>query len=304
MDDPVLVEVLRGALSESRHRGAVAVCDADGRDALDARRCRWRRSFPRSAIKAIQALPLIESGAADRFALTPAEIALACASHSGEPVHVETARDMLEKCGQGVEDARMRRPLADRAPKPRERSPRTGAKPSALHNNCSGKHAGFICVSCAAGIAPGGYVGAGASRAARSQSRDRGRRGNYARATRRARSMAVRSRPTPCLCGRWPTASRASAPARAFPRRRAAAAKRIREAVAAHPVLVAGAGRFDTLAMQALGPRVFVKAGAEGVYCAAFPERRAWRCDQMSRRRRPRRGGRDGGHHHAVSSPR
>ena len=82
MGNPVLVEVLRGALVESRHAGAVAVVDADGRPVLTLGKVE-RPVYPRSAIKALQALPLIESGAADRFGLAPEELALACASHSG-----------------------------------------------------------------------------------------------------------------------------------------------------------------------------------------------------------------------------
>src|SRR5262249_56217312 len=96
MTDNVLVEVLRGALVESRHRGAVAVVDADGRVVL-ALGDIDRPVYPRSAVKALQALPLIESGAADRYGLTDAELALACASHGGEPDHVATAKAMLKR---------------------------------------------------------------------------------------------------------------------------------------------------------------------------------------------------------------
>src|SRR5262245_66693373 len=98
MGNPVLVEALRGRLVESRHCGAVAVVDADGRRVM-ARGDTGRPIYPRSAIKALQALPLIESGAADRFGLAVEELALACASHSGEPAHVETATRMLERAG-------------------------------------------------------------------------------------------------------------------------------------------------------------------------------------------------------------
>src|SRR5258708_25633009 len=84
--DPVLVEVLRGAFVESRHRGAAAVVDAAGRVVA-----RWgdteRPIFARSAIKPLQALPLVESGAADRYDLGVTELALACASHHAEPSH-------------------------------------------------------------------------------------------------------------------------------------------------------------------------------------------------------------------------
>src|SRR5947208_15138595 len=87
MGNPVLVEVLRGALVESRHTGAVAVVDADGTRTLTLGDVE-RPVYPRSAIKALQALPLLESGAADLFGFGPEELALACASHSGEPGHV------------------------------------------------------------------------------------------------------------------------------------------------------------------------------------------------------------------------
>src|SRR5262245_51846256 len=98
MRNPVLVEVLRGALVESRHHGAVAVVDADGRLVLALGDVE-QAVYPRSAIKALQALPLIESGAADRFGLGPQELALACSSHSGEPGHVATAAGMLARAG-------------------------------------------------------------------------------------------------------------------------------------------------------------------------------------------------------------
>ena len=269
MDDPVLVEVLRGGRVESRHSGAVAVCDSDGRDVFTLGDV-LAPVFPRSAIKALQALPLIESGAADRFSLNAAEIALACASHSGEPLHAETALGMLRKCGRdaetlecgvhwptGVEAARA---LAAR-----------GAEPSALHNNCSGKHAGFICLSCAAAIEPSGYVAPehGVQRQVKTTIEEM----TGVKLDEASRAVDGCSIPTYAVPLR--------ALARGFARfgsgrglsaDRAAAAERIRRAVAAHPFFVAGSGRFDTLSMEALGPRAFVKTGAEGVYCASFPE--------------------------------
>ena len=86
MPNPILVETTRGDIIENRHRGAVAVCDPRGRvlhawgdiDAL---------VYPRSAVKTLQALPLVESGAADHFDVSAAELALACSSHNAEPEH-------------------------------------------------------------------------------------------------------------------------------------------------------------------------------------------------------------------------
>ena len=107
-----------------------------------------RPVFPRSAIKAIQALPLIESGAADRLGLSEAEIALACASHSGETAHVAAAAQMLGKAGASVATLACGAHWPLNAAAVRALA-RAGADADALHNNCSGKHAGFLCLACA-----------------------------------------------------------------------------------------------------------------------------------------------------------
>src|SRR3712207_3473036 len=101
MDNPFLVEVTRGHLVESRHRGSVSVVDAEGATVLSIGDVD-RRVFPRSAVKALQAMPLVESGIADKYGLTDEEIALACASHSGEPDHVRVAASMLGKDRKSV----------------------------------------------------------------------------------------------------------------------------------------------------------------------------------------------------------
>src|SRR5689334_9964420 len=98
MGNPVLVEVTRGTLTESRHRGAVAVVDADGKTVFSLGDIA-APVFPRSAVKALQALPLIESGAADRYGFGAEELALACGSHSGESGHVAVAERMLAAAG-------------------------------------------------------------------------------------------------------------------------------------------------------------------------------------------------------------
>ena len=100
MDNPILVEVTRGGRVESRHRGTVAVVDANGRLAFGAGDAQ-APTFPRSAVKVLQALPFVESGAADRFGFGNKELSLACASHSGEPGHVALCAAMLAKAGLG-----------------------------------------------------------------------------------------------------------------------------------------------------------------------------------------------------------
>src|SRR5262245_55123866 len=153
MSNPVLVEVLRAAVVESRHRGAVAVVDADGRAVLTFGDVE-RPVFPRSAVKALQALPLVESGAADRF--TGEELAVMCSSHSGEPGHVTAAQAILARAGLDASALRCG------AHMPHHRASaaalvRAGLEPTALHNNCSGKHAGFLCLACGLGADPCGY---------------------------------------------------------------------------------------------------------------------------------------------------
>ncbi|TIT59792.1 MAG: asparaginase, partial [Mesorhizobium sp.] len=113
--------------------------------------------FPRSAVKAIQALPLVESGAANAYGFGNRELALACASHSGEPAHVELAWAMLAKAGldETALECGAHWPSSHAATVALARA---GKAPNALHNNCSGKHAGFLCTCVHAGIAHRGYV--------------------------------------------------------------------------------------------------------------------------------------------------
>lgn len=145
MSNPVLVEVTRGNLIECIHRGSVAIADAEGN-------IRFSRGdvlspfCPRSALKPLQALPLIESGAADAFHLGPVEIALACASHYGEPMHVTTVSGWLEKIGCSVEDLACG-PEAPRNPQAYADLKNSGAAPGRLHNGCSGKHAAFLTIA-------------------------------------------------------------------------------------------------------------------------------------------------------------
>lgn len=267
--NPLAVEVTRGARVESAHTGAGAVLDSDG-GLVFAFGDIERPIFPRSAVKAFQALPLIESGAADKYALTPAEIALAVSSHSGEPEHAALAGVMLATAGRDVNALACGAhwPMGAAAAHALARS---GAEPSQLHNNCSGKHAGFVCLACAEGVEVEGYEtpghvvqreGKAVMEAMVGESFDDSRRGTDG-------------------CSIPTYAMSLKGLARGFARfgtgqglspQRAAAARRIREAAASHPFLVAGTGRFDTEVMKLLGARAFTKTGAEGVFIAALPE--------------------------------
>jgi L-asparaginase II len=269
MNNPVLVEILRGAVVESRHRGAAVVMDAEGRTVL-AFGDVARPVFPRSAVKAFQALPLIESGAADRYGLTEAEIALAVSSHSGQPGHAETAAGVLAKAGrdEGCLECGWHWPLNEEAGRDLARAGRT---PSALHNNCSGKHAGFVCLACHLGEDPAGYVRPDH----RVQREVKAAMEEITGVAHDEEAAGVDGCSIPTYA--IPLTAMATGFARlatgvGLSADRAAAAARIRAAAAAHPWNVAGEGRFDTVLMSAFGRRIFSKTGAEGVYCAALPD--------------------------------
>lgn len=269
MENPVLAEVTRGNVVESRHRGAAIVVDADGGVVFSAGDVE-RPVFPRSAVKAIQGLPLIESGAADRYGLTEAEIALAVSSHSGEPLHAQTSLSMLRKAGRdaGCLECGAHWPSNELASRALAKS---GAEPSALNNNCSGKHAGFVCLSCNMGEDTRGYVKAGHP----VQQAVRGALEAVTGAAHSADRMGTDGCSIPSYA--VPLSALALGFARLGTGRglgpeRAKAAARIRAAAAAHPFMVAGTGRYDTRLMDLLGARAFTKTGAEGVYCAALPE--------------------------------
>jgi L-asparaginase II len=267
--NPVLVEVLRGAVVESRHRGAVAVCDADGGERL-ALGDIDRPVFPRSAVKAIQALPLVESGAADAYGFGDRELALACSSHNGEEAHVALAAAMLGKAGLGGEalECGAHWPLHQPAMLALARA---GGTPGGLHNNCSGKHSGFLCTCRHLGIAHAGYVEAGH----RSQDMVREALQSVTGAAHDAAGRGIDGCSIPTYA--VPLKSLALGFARmatgiGLAPGRGRAARRLLSACMDEPFYVAGTDRADTRLMQAAPGRIFAKIGAEGVFCAALPE--------------------------------
>jgi L-asparaginase II len=269
MSNPILVEVLRGTLVESRHTGAVAVVDAGGKPVLALGDVETP-IYPRSAVKALQALPLVESGSADLYGLGLEELALACASHSGEPGHVVTALRMLSAAGLDPSALKCGAHWPIHQPSAQALA-RGGGTAGAVHNNCSGKHAGFLCVACATGADTAHYT-------------------EPSYPVQRLVRHTIESLTGVPLAQDDCAIDGCSAPAWALPlvslargfarfgagvgltADRARAAARLRDACAAHPWHVAGTGRFCTQIMERFGARIFVKTGAEGVYCAALPE--------------------------------
>jgi L-asparaginase II len=264
------VAVTRGGRVESVHRGSVAVVSEDG--ALlaslgDPRQAVWLRS----SAKPFQLAPFLAAGGEERFALSTEEIALAAASHSGEPSHTRLAAAMLAKGGFAESDLH-----CGAHPPMHEPSARAlwaaGGSPTALHNNCSGKHAAMLLACRLMGLDPAGYWRKGhplQKRILASVSRMTG-----VPAARIARAVDGCSVPV----FRVPLASLARAYARLVgggPRREspadASARRRIADAMAAAPEMVAGTGRFTTDLMREFGGTLVAKEGAEGVYAVGVP---------------------------------
>jgi L-asparaginase II len=273
--NPVIAEVTRGSAVESVHRGSFAIADAEGRVGCKAGDI-TTPIFPRSAIKAFQCVPLIESGAADRFGLTAEEIALCCASHNGEDAHVRAARSILHKSGVAETC------LACGAHMPYHKDSqfaliRSNEKPQAIHNTCSGKHAGMLALATHMGIATVNYGDISHP----VQLRVASTLDQFCD----IKTADAQSAIDGCSLPTWamPLKNLAMGFARLVGH---GAGDRIIAGARSHPAMIAGSKRFDTEIMQAV-PRLFIKLGAEGVYCGCIPHAQvgfALKCDDGATR--------------------
>jgi L-asparaginase II len=261
-----MLDVVRGDFIECTHRGHAAIWHRDeglvaawGDPAL--------RILPRSAMKMIQALPLVESGAADAAGLSPAHLALACASHEGAHLHTDMVSDWLAAIGRAEDDLR----CGAHWPKDEAAAHemiRAHGQPGQRHNNCSGKHTGFLTLSRHLGggpeyLAPDHPVQT-AVRAALEETAEESC-AEYAIDGCSAPNFAV------SLAGFARALSAFAAP---DPTARGDAMTRLCGAMTAHPAHVAGEGRACTRLMRAMEGRAAIKTGAEGVFAAIVPERR------------------------------
>ncbi len=266
--NPVLVEITRGKLTESRHRGAIAIADANGR-LVAALGDVTQTIFPRSSSKMFQAMPLVESGAADRFHMSDEELSLACASHSGEEAHVRTVEAFLARIGASADDLACgpHWPINEMAARALAVEGRT---PCPLHNNCSGKHAGFVALAKHLGADPRAYAEldhpvqkavreitcelCGVEEDVLVAGMDGCAAPNY------AMPLAAFARGLAKLAD----------PSSLAPRRREAAL-RLQTAVREKPWFVAGTGRACTALIEGSTGGVTVKTGAEGYYAGIVP---------------------------------
>jgi L-asparaginase II len=253
---PVLATVWRGDVVEARIRGHVVVADAAGNpitfvgDPLSA-------TTLRSCVKPLQALPFVRL-AADKLGASVAEFAIACASHQGEDEHVATVRGLLAKAGVPEEALGCGPQLPSDEPTAR-RLLASGGVPLPIHNNCSGKHAAMLATCAVMGWPLDGYMDPRhpcqrAVTAAMSEQFDV----DLSQVPHGIDGCGVTTYGTTLLA-----LARAFASASADP-----AFRRNQDAMAAHPFLVAGTGRFDTALLGAAGSRLTAKIGGAAVWAA------------------------------------
>ncbi len=260
-----LAEIWRGGLLESSHLGHAVICDAKG--VVEAWGDATAVIFPRSSCKMIQALPLIETGAADAVGLTDAQLAFACASHQGEARHVAMAGDWLAGIGLGEPDLRCG------AHEPYDRDERNrliknDETPCQLHNNCSGKHCGFLTVT--------RHLKAGPEYVELDHPLQRSIRDATEEVTgETVAGYGIDGCSAPNFAVSLTGLARAMArfaTARDTGDARERAMHRLARAMATYPENVAGEGRACTELMRAMGGKVALKTGAEAVFVAILPE--------------------------------
>lgn len=269
MNAPVdLVDVWRGDILESRHQGHAVICGADG-EILEAWGDPQATIYPRSSCKMIQALPLVESGAADAHGLGVEQLALSCASHQGAHIHTNRVQVWLDSLGLADGDFRCGPQWPNDIPA-RNEIIRAHAAPCQIHNNCSGKHAGFLTLN--------RHLGGDA---------DYELVDHPVQQACKAAFEEVTGETSPgygidgCSAPNFATSVHGLARAMSFfatahdrDDARSKAAVRLRDAMATFPELVAGETRACTELMRAMDGRVSIKTGAEGVFVAIIPEKR------------------------------
>ena len=271
-----LVKVTRGGITESRHRGHVIAVDPDETLAASLG-APETVTYLRSSAKPHQAIPLLASGAADRFGFTEKEIALVCASHSGEAIHTVLAASMLKKIGLGPEALKcgIHEPFS---PEEALRLREKGEKPNVLQNNCSGKHAGMLALALHLGAAIETY-----DEASNPVQLAIGKTvAQFSGVPMEDLAVGTDGCGVPVF-GITVKAmalmyARLVSPPAEFEDETKAASARIVSAMTTYPELVGGtADRLDTEIMRAAKGRLVSKVGAEGVYtvgilpCADWP---------------------------------
>ena len=259
-----LIELWRGGIRESTHLGHVVI--ADGNGIIEAWGDPGAVIFPRSSCKMIQALPLVESGAADAAGLGPEHLALACASHNGAAIHTGRVTSWLSGLGLAEGDLRCGAHLP-KDPEEHRRLICSDISPCQIHNNCSGKHAGFLTLN--------RHLGGGAEYVELDHPVQQAVRGAFEEVTGEVSAgWGIDGCSAPnfaCSVEGLARAMAAFAAPGGGPR--GDAQRRLVQAMTTHPELVAGEGRACTELMRAARGRAALKTGAEAVFVGIIPER-------------------------------
>lgn len=273
--NPVLVEIFRGNTLESFHRGVICAVDEKGK-VIFSKGDIHQVCYPRSAMKFLQTIPLIESGAADFFGLTEEEIAITLGSHNGEEEHVIVVDSILKKAGLNRTHLQCG-PQMPTLRKDSTRLIREGKSAEAIHNNCSGKHAGFLALSVFLKAPVDGYL-----------------KPNHP-VQQQIQNLVSEMYEYPLQkmeCG----LDGCSAPIYSVPvyhqalgfknlscgehfsTHRAIACKRILQAARNYPFMIAGSNRYCTDLIATCGQKIIGKTGAEGIFCMVLPEHKIGVC--------------------------
>jgi L-asparaginase II len=270
-----LVEVKRGSITESRHRGHIVAVEPDG-NIVASLGAPHNVTFLRSSAKPFQALPLLLTGAADHFGFTDREVALACASHNGEPIHTEVVASMLKKIGLGPKALKcgVHEPYsAEAAADLRAR----GEEPNVLHNNCSGKHAGMLAVALHLGAPIESYD----SPASPVQKAIADVLAKFTEIAVTDMAVGVDGCGAPIFGITMKAMALAYAklvaPPASFDQKTRDACERVVHVMTTYPELIGGTSdRLDTEMMRATRGRVVSKVGADGVYTAGIIPCKEW----------------------------
>ncbi len=270
--NPILVEVSRGGLLESFHRGVICVVDESG-NIIYEKGDTSQKCYPRSALKYVQHIPLITSGISDYYNFSKKEIALMCGSHNGEDIHVSVVRHMLEKIGLAEES------LKCGAQNPTRKSDwikliKQGEFAAAVHNNCSGKHVGFLAYNAFHKLDASIYL----SPDFQLQQLIKATVANFAELDINELVAGIDgcSAPTYAMSVYHQALMYKNlvAPSNHISEAEQLAANLVIESVSEFPEMVAGTKRYCTDLMAVTKGRIIGKTGADGVYCLSIPEKK------------------------------
>lgn len=270
MASRIVAKVIRGETVESVHRGHLTIIDGSGNTLLSVGEPKTVTYF-RSSSKPFQAMPLLTSGAADAFGFSEEEIAMACASHSGEQRHVRIVQLMLERIGLSEVHLRCGAHLPFYE-KEAERMQRAGEFPNQLHNNCSGKHAGMLALArhLEADITEYDQLDSPV------QQEILGAVARFAELPEKQIAIGIDGCGAPNFA--MPVAAMATcfmnliSPPERIDDDTRSACERIVSAMKNHPELIGGSERLDTILMQAADGKIISKVGADGVWlCGVLP---------------------------------